>query len=146
YNNWRWDHWRRVKATDRVLVPGSGRVVEGAWEPEGRIRFAQACNIPIQGLCADAMLRAIRLVFQRLRGLQAGLVACVHDELVVEAAEDHAEQARAILQGAMIEAFQITFPGAPSGGVAEARIGWKRFRPATFRIHDDRSRSIAGFD
>ena len=112
-----------MQASGRVIVPGSGRTVEAAWEYSGRLRFTQACNIPIQGRCADAMLLAIRLVYERLQGFDAGLVVSLHDELLVEASERDAECTRAILEEAMIEAFQTTFPGAPSHSVAEAVIG-----------------------
>jgi DNA polymerase-1 len=123
FNEWRWEHWAQCKATGRVVVPVSGRTVEAAWEYGGRLRFTQCCNIPIQGRCADAMLRAIRLVHERLQGLDAALVVSLHDELLVEASERDAECVRTILEEAMIEAFQTTFPGAPSHGVAEAVIG-----------------------
>jgi DNA polymerase I-like protein with 3'-5' exonuclease and polymerase domains len=123
FNDWRWDHWRQCKATGMVTVPESGRTVKGIWEYGGRLRFAQCCNIPIQGRCADAMLLAIRLVHERLRGLDSWIVASLHDELLIEASERDAERARAILEEAMIEAFVRTFPRAPSHSVAEAVIG-----------------------
>jgi DNA polymerase I len=122
FNDWRWDHWHRVKVSNRVVIDG-GRVVEGAWEFGGRIRFTQACNLPIQGIAANCMLQAIAMAFKRLRGLRGGLVACVHDELVGEFDEADAETAKGVLQETMIEAFEITFPGAPLHGVAKACVG-----------------------
>jgi DNA polymerase I len=127
FNDWRWDHWRQCKATGRVIVPGSGRTVEAAWEYGGRLRFTQACNIPIQGRCADAMLLAIRMVHERLQGLDAGIVVSLHDELLVEASERDAECACTILEETMVEAFVRTFPGAPWHSVAEAVIGQNWF-------------------
>jgi DNA polymerase I len=102
-------------------------VVEARWEPSGKLSFPQCCNLPVQGAAADAMLRAIALVHRRLRGLQGGLVACVHDELLLEVAEGDAEAARQILEEAMVEAFELTFPGAPTCGVVAAAVGrtWK---------------------
>ena len=123
FNDWRWQHWRECKATGRVIVPGSGRTVERAWEYGGALRFTQCCNIPIQGICADAMLLAIRLVYERLQGLDAWLVISIHDELLIEASERDAERARAILEDTMVEAFVRTFPGAPYHSVAQAAIG-----------------------
>jgi len=62
-------------------------------------------------------------------GLDAALVASVHDELLVEAAEDVAEAAALILKLAMIEAFAATLPGAPTRDVVEVAIG-KTWREA----------------
>jgi DNA polymerase I len=105
------------------IVIGCGRVVEPAWEPGGRLDFTQYCNLPIQGVCADAMLRALELVHGRLRGLRAWIVATVHDEIVVEAREDDCDRARVIVEEGMLEAFQTTFPDAPSHGVVSTTVG-----------------------
>jgi DNA polymerase-1 len=123
FNEWRWQHWHECKATGRVVVPGSGRTVEAPWEYGGNLRFAQCCNIPIQGSCADAMQLALRMLYERLQGLDAFIVVCLHDEILVEARERDAERARVILQETMAEAFVLTFRGAPYHGVAEAAIG-----------------------
>jgi DNA polymerase I-like protein with 3'-5' exonuclease and polymerase domains len=69
------------------------------------------------------MLLAIRMVHERLSGLDASIVASLHDELLIEAAERDAERICSILQETMTEAFVLTFPGAPSHSVAEAVIG-----------------------
>jgi DNA polymerase I len=121
---WRDEHARLCQRRGYVEI-GCGRVVEARWEPGGKLSFPQCCNLPIQGICADAMLRAITMVHARLRqaGLPGGLIASVHDELLLEVTEDDAEAARTLLEAAMIEAFAVTFPGAPTLGVAEAKIG-----------------------
>ena len=123
------DRWRRQHADlcqSRGYVEiGCGRVVEAAWEPYG-LSFAQCCNLPIQGICPDAMLRAITMVHRRYlaAGIRGGLVATVHDELLAEVVEADAKRARDILQASMVEAFEITFPGvSPTAGVAAASIG-----------------------
>jgi DNA polymerase-1 len=123
-DRWRRDYAAICQAQGRVVI-GAGRVVEAAWEPSGQITFPQACNLPVQGICADAMLRAIALVQRRFiaAGIRGGLVATVHDELLAEVAEDDAERARDLLQAAMTDAFVATFPGAPTTGVAKALIG-----------------------
>jgi DNA polymerase I-like protein with 3'-5' exonuclease and polymerase domains len=51
------------------------------------------------------------------------LIATVHDELLLEVAEEDAGLAREILHTAMVEAFEATFPGAPTTNLAEAKIG-----------------------
>ncbi len=67
----------------------------------------------------------ITLVHARLQRekVHGGLIATVHDELVLEVAEPEADRAKAILHTAMVEAFEITFPGAPTTNLAEAKIG-----------------------
>ena len=47
----------------------------------------------------------------------------MHDELLIEADERDADKARAILEGAMVEAFEVTFPGAPTSGVISCGVG-----------------------
>jgi DNA polymerase-1 len=123
-DRWRWNNWHECQRRQRADI-GAGRVVEAAWEIGGHLRFTQCCNLPIQGICADAMLRALRLVNTRLlaAGIAGGLVASVHDELLLEVREGDAEAAREILQQAMIDAFATTFPGAPLTNVAAAAIG-----------------------
>jgi DNA polymerase-1 len=123
------DRWRQhnadISRAQGFVRIGAGRVVEAAWEPFGRLTFQQCCNFPVQGICADAMLRAISLVHRRFSeaGLRGGLVATVHDELLCEAHEDDAERARELLEQAMLGAFVQTFPGAPTTNVATAKIG-----------------------
>lgn len=123
---WRWRHEHAELCQRRGhVVIGCGRVVEAAWERSGKLSFPQCCNLPIQGQCADAMLRAIALVHARLKraGINGGLIACVHDELLLEVAEADTAAAGAILEEAMFEAFCITFPGAPTTGIAKVASG-----------------------
>jgi DNA polymerase-1 len=113
------------QARGYIVVPTSGRIVRKQWFSYKKLTDRQCFNTPVQGSCADAMLRAaalidICLVEGQIRG---GLIACVHDELLLEVHEDDAEIARALLEDVMINAFATTFPGAPTQGVAQATIG-----------------------
>jgi DNA polymerase-1 len=123
-SQWRRDHAELCQRRGYVRI-GAGRVVEAAWEPSGRLSFPQCCNLPVQGICADAMLHALQLTYTRLRqaGIRGGLVASVHDELLLEVAEADAAAARQLLEQAMTDAFVTTFPGAPANGVAAASVG-----------------------
>ena len=70
-------------------------------------------------------MRAITWTYARLKAarIRGGLVACMHDELLLEVVEEDAETARQILEQTMTDAFTETFPGAPASGVATAKIG-----------------------
>jgi hypothetical protein len=123
-DDWRQDNHQRCQAEGMVRI-GRGRVVEAQWEPGGRLSFPQCCNLPVQGICADAMLRAIALTHNRLTRakLDASLIATVHDELLLESADGQAEEAKDILHCSMVDAFEITFPDAPTTNVAEVTVG-----------------------
>jgi DNA polymerase-1 len=55
------DQWRRQQANQCIaqgfIRIGAGRVVQAAWEPGRKLTFPQCCNLPVRGICADAMLR-----------------------------------------------------------------------------------------
>ena len=68
-----------------------------------------AMNSPIQGTAADIIKIAMNRVYQRLKqeGLQSRLVLQVHDELIVEATDDEADKALAIVTEEMENACQM---------------------------------------
>ena len=68
-----------------------------------------AMNSPIQGTAADIMKIAMIAVDKELRkqGLRSRIVLQVHDELLVETAEDEAEQVKAILEDKMKHAADL---------------------------------------
>jgi DNA polymerase I-like protein with 3'-5' exonuclease and polymerase domains len=123
-HRWKTTHFQQCRRRGYVEI-GCGRRVQAEWEANGSLWFALCCNLPIQGICADAMMRAIQLVHKRLRDARLGafLVATVHDELLIEALERDAEAAAAILQDAMTEAFEMTFPGFPTVNLVDVQIG-----------------------
>ena len=57
-----------------------------------------------------------------LEGIDAAIILQVHDELVVEAAEQDALTARDRLVEAMTEAFLEVFPEAPTTGLVDVAI------------------------
>ena len=109
---------------NKFITIGSGRVMENSWEKNG-IRYTQSCNLPIQGVCADIMMRAVAGVYLRLHAakLDAVLVAQIHDEIILEADTGIAEEAKDILVSEMENAFTMTFPDAPSGNLVDASDG-----------------------
>ena len=71
-----------------------------------------AKNTPIQGTAADIIKIAMIKVYNRLREskLDAKLILQVHDELIVEAKEDCADKAAALLKEEMENAVKLTVP------------------------------------
>ena len=140
------DHYEICQRRGYVAI-GAGRVVMVAWEPGRKLTYQQCCNLPVQGIAADAMLRAIALTYDRLRRsrIRGGLIATVHDELLLEVHEDDADKARVLLEDAMVEAFTLTFAGAPTNGVATATIGrnWVEVKNPPKVSEDTRDAAIA---
>lgn len=77
-------------------------------------KFAErvAMNTPIQGSAADIIKRAMVNVHARLakEGLRARLLLQVHDELVLEAPADEADEAAALVAREMSESVQAAVP------------------------------------
>ena len=79
-----------------------------------------ARNMPIQGAAADIIKLAMIRVENRLEKekLRARLILQVHDELIVEAPEEEAQQVAALLKEEMESAVQLSVPM-----IADANIG-----------------------
>jgi DNA polymerase-1 len=100
--------------------------------PAGRLRdfpqdqpapYTEALNTPVQGGAAEIMLAALAHLERSLRGLDAHLVNIVHDELVVEAAEQEAAAVQQALEQAMVAGMLAIFPTASTRGLVEAHAG-----------------------
>ena len=80
-----------------------------------------AMNSPIQGTAADIMKMAMIRVDRRLRelGLRARIVLQVHDELLVEAPREEAEQVKALLAQEMAGVASFSVPLAVEVGVGD---------------------------
>lgn len=66
--------------------------------------LTELLNTSIQGTAADIVKKALSLLPERLRDTEAKLIGCVHDEIILEVQEFHAEKASKILKDTMIEA------------------------------------------
>ncbi len=120
---WMRQHAETCKSQRRINM-GTGRVLQAGGEPGG-LRYTQCCNLPIQGASADIMMLAIAKVHRGLGAehIDGGLVACVHDELVLEVHEGQAPQAKVILEEAMVAAFKQTYPLAPVSRLVSVTVG-----------------------
>lgn len=70
-------------------------------------------NMPIQGLGADILKIALKMVDDRLKGLDAFVVNIVHDEIMIECEESIADKVKVILETSMIEAGKVFLKNVP---------------------------------
>ena len=84
------------------------------WLPQGKEaewpRFTALVNTPVQGGSADALKQAMVDLADKLPS-SASIVSTVHDELIVECASGTAEEVKALVGTAMLDAVQTMFPG-----------------------------------
>ena len=69
-----------------------------------------AMNMPLQGTAADIIKIAMLNVSKALDGMKSRLVLQVHDELIVETAEEEIDEVKAILKDKMENAFTLDVP------------------------------------
>jgi DNA polymerase-1 len=129
-DRWRRQHTTRCEIQGRIVigkdaVRGIGRVYPLSRLPPGKNVYTRACNLPIQGVCADCSMLALTAIDRLLyeHGIDGGPVAWLHDEIILEVPKAYAERSAELLKQAMIDAFAETFPGAPLLNLVEARIG-----------------------
>ena len=102
--------WHQSAKKTFYLYTAAGR---RRYVPPKEQRLNILVNTPVQGLGADILKVALWLTYDRLQGLDAHLVNTVHDELVVEAREDLADQVKTIVTDAMVEAGQRYLTAVP---------------------------------
>jgi DNA polymerase-1 len=93
---------------DRESRTRSGRLIYFSFDANDRSQVGATQrlgkNAPIQGSSADIIKRALALIYEALKPIDASIVNCIHDEIVVEAAETDAGEAAAILDREMVVA------------------------------------------
>jgi DNA polymerase-1 len=68
-------------------------------------RFSEKLNMPVQGTGADGLKLALALLWDRRDEVPGAVpIMAVHDELVIEAPEEHGEKAKAWIKQAMLDA------------------------------------------
>jgi DNA polymerase-1 len=81
-------------------------------------------NTPIQGTSADILKRALRLLNDELRGTSAKIVNIIHDEIVVEADADQAEESAQKVERAMCAAAEEYLQTVPVKVETEIADEW----------------------
>ena len=90
---------------------------------ENGFSLTAALNSPIQGTGAECLVEALLCLPLHLSCLDARLVHHVHDEIVLEVADEDQNIAKAALTAAMEEGFYALFPDHPMPGLVEAHAG-----------------------
>jgi DNA polymerase-1 len=102
---------------DREIRTRSGRLITFDFDANDRSQVAGiqrlGKNAPIQGSSADITKRAMALLYEALAPMDAKIVNCVHDEIVVEALESQAQPCREILEREMTAAARTFIRSVP---------------------------------
>lgn len=92
--------------TDRESRTRSGRLIYFSFDANDRSQVGATQrlgkNAPIQGSSADIIKRALTLLYEALKPIDARIVNCVHDEIVIEVADAQADECAAILDREMV--------------------------------------------
>ena len=105
----------RTRTGRRRLLPNGS---EKEWQ-----RFTALVNMPVQGGCADGLKRAMIEIAGRL-GDMGRIVSTVHDEIVVEAREEQADNVRQLVTECMRNAMSRLFPEVPIEVEANVCQSW----------------------
>jgi DNA polymerase I-like protein with 3'-5' exonuclease and polymerase domains len=93
---------------ERECRTRSGRLIAFTFDANDRTQVSGiqrlGKNAPIQGSSADITKRALALLYDALEPLDAKIVNCVHDEVVVEVAAEQAERCASIVEHEMSSA------------------------------------------
>jgi len=103
---WHWKN-KRLDAGEVRTLSGRRRVWwSGANLPE-------LLNSPIQGTAADILKKALGMLPIALKGTEAKIIACVHDEIILEANEDVSQRVVEILKDTMEQAGKFFLKTVP---------------------------------
>ncbi len=107
---------------------GSGRLVRFRFDEQDRQQISMTQrngkNTPIQGPSADILKRALRLLNDDLKDTSARIVNIIHDEIVVEADSDQAEEIAMKVERAMVAAGQEYLETVPVKVETEIADEW----------------------
>ncbi|PYT08646.1 MAG: hypothetical protein DMF60_04335 [Acidobacteria bacterium] len=103
--------------TDRESRTRSGRLIYFSFDANDRSQVGATQrlgkNAPIQGSSADIIKRALALLHDALKPINAKIVNCIHDEIVIEVDEAQAEECAGILDREMVAAAREFISSVP---------------------------------
>ncbi|MGB7814537.1 MAG: DNA polymerase [Polyangia bacterium] len=109
------------RSNSSVVRTASGRLRKFA-DPANS--YCARLNTAVQGTGADALKLAMILLHERLPAFRARLILTVHDEVLVEAPADVAEQVKSVVVLAMKEGMREFVPTVPISVKATIRRTW----------------------
>ena len=114
--------------SERQARTGSGRLVRFRYDENDRQQVSMTQrngkNTPIQGTSADILKRALRLLKDELSSTNAQIVNIIHDEIVVEADTDDAQDVAAKVERIMCAAGQEYLKTVPVKVETEIADEW----------------------
>ena len=114
--------------SERQARTASGRLVRFRYDENDRQQISMTQrngkNTPIQGTSADILKRALRLLKDELNETNAKVVNIIHDEIVVEADADEAEDVAAKVERVMCAAGQEYLKTVPVKVETEIADEW----------------------
>jgi DNA polymerase I len=114
---------------DRTLRTLAGRVRKFGNDPEADDRGAmrrEAMNYPIQGAASDIAKLALVYVREEVEALDARLINSIHDEFVMECAEEQATEVSQKTQAAMVRAGEDILEKVPVQVEVEVSREWRK--------------------
>ena len=81
-------------------------------------------NFPVQGTAADGFKIALICLDEKLKNLEAQIVHILHDEVIVEAKTDIADDVTKIVKTCMEDAFEKLIPNVPFKVEPEIKASW----------------------
>lgn len=118
---WQLEQVAEAEGTGCSTTP-MGRVRNFTREDKDNFHTA-AMNTPVQGAEGEVMLAALALLPEALDPFDALLVNCVHDEVLIECPEEHAEAVMSALKDCMERGMRRVFPKATFKGLVEVNHG-----------------------
>lgn len=79
------------------------------------LRVTELLNTPVQGTAAEGLKSALCIFGDEVErlGLNAAIVAIIHDEIIVEVQADQAEKTKGVLEKAMVDGIAWLVPNVP---------------------------------
>jgi DNA polymerase-1 len=86
--------------------------------------ITELLNAPVQGTAADIAKQALILLGERIAGSDGKIIGTVHDEIILEAPDDRADELAAILRNTMIEAGAVYLKRVPVDADVKIADSW----------------------